>query len=181
MQSMTKNRVLVSAACLVFATAALAARPQAVPDLSGTWKVALDRASSVGGGGGAAGGPGGGRGGGLGLGPLADELTVRQTAATMTVVERRGTAKAEMSYALDGRTVKNVLPAGRSSGAPATYTSRWADGRLVTTIIGPPAPGSVTPTHYEETRYLDTDGSLVVETKWVGQPHSRRVVYTKGK
>ena len=79
-------------------------------------------------------------------------------------------------HALDGRRVTNPLGAGRSAGASAEFVSRWKDHSLVTAITAPPAPGTDVKTRYEEVRYLDRDGALIVETTIPGQPNARRVV-----
>jgi hypothetical protein len=57
--------------------------------------------------------------------------------------------------------------------------SRWKDGRLVTAITAPGAPGSGETVTYGEVRYLDRDGSLVIETTMSGRPNKRTAVYTR--
>jgi hypothetical protein len=145
------------------------------PDFTGAWKIDAARGTSTGG------GRGGGRGtgGGLGLGPSADELTIRQDTRTLTIDERHGTDTTRVTYGLDGRPVSNTLGAGRSAGASAVYVSQWKDGRLTTTITIPAAAGTEAKTQYQQLRYLDRDGSMVVETTIPGQENARKVVYVK--
>ena len=147
----------------------------AAPDFSGTWKIDPSQASSTGGGRGA----GRGTGGGLGLGPSADVVAIRQNATTLVVDETRGTATSRLTYALDGRATTNPVAAGRSAGATATYVSHWQGDRLVTTITGPGLPGSTAAVRYQEERYLDKDGALVVETTIPGQENARKAVYVR--
>jgi len=164
---------------LILALVASSLAVQATPDLSGTWMIDVSRSAAVGGGTGALDTAGGGRGGGLGLGAAPDRLTIRQDVNAITVEERRGTTITSLKYALDGTKTANTVPAGRNSGASATYVTTWRNRRLVTSITVPDAqqPGSVVT--YEEVRYLGTDGSLVVETTMTGRPNKRTTVYTR--
>jgi hypothetical protein len=175
---MKQSRIALAVFALWATAAAVAAQR---PDLSGTWKLDEQRSSSVGGGRGSGGGEGNSRGGGLGLGASPDTITIVQTAETVVVEERRGAAIARVTYGLDGKPVANAVASGRSSGANATYTSRWADGRLVTRITVPPAPGGGDQATYQETRSLARDGSLVVEITMAGRPNSRKLVYVRAK
>ena len=151
------------------------------PDFSGTWKLNELGSTATGGGRGSGNGEGNSRGGGLGLGGSPDTLTIVQTAETLVIEERRGTESARITYSFDGKPVTNVVAAGRSSGANATYTSTWKGDQLVTTIRIPPAPGGGELSTYQETRSLDRNGSLVVEITMTGRPNSRKLVYVKAK
>ena len=146
----------------------------AAADFSGTWKIDLTRGTSAGGGNGG----GRGTGGGLGLGQSAGELTIRQDAKSLTLDERRADQTARLIYALDGRRVKNKLSAGKNAGVSADYESQWKGDRLVTTIVIP-ATADAAAIRYEEVRYLDKDGALIVETAIPGQQNARKVVYLK--
>jgi hypothetical protein len=152
---------------------------QAPPDLSGTWTIDANRSAAFGGGTGARDTAGGGRGGGLGLGPAPDRLTIRHDVNGITVEERRGTTITSLKYALDGTKTTNTVPAGRNSGASATYVASWRNRRMVTSITVPDAEGSGGVVTYEEVRSLDAQGSLVVETTVAGRPNKRTTVYTR--
>ena len=110
----TSFRVLVL--WLVVATARVLA--QGPPDFSGQWKLDQPDSSSTGGGRGAGTGGGGGQGGGLGLGPSAENLTITQTATSLTIEERWASGgSARRVYPLDGRQANNTLGAGRGPTA----------------------------------------------------------------
>jgi hypothetical protein len=151
----------------------------AAPDLSATWTVDAARSTASGGATGAR-AAGGGRGGGLGLGASPDQLTIRTAGKVLTVEERHGTTTAVVTFTTDGRRTVNKLAAGRNAGKAAVYVSTWTDGRLVTTIAAPGAPGSGEMVTYTEVRYLDGDGSLIAETTMAGRPNKRTAVYTRG-
>lgn len=154
-----------------------ATQARAHPDLSGTWTIDATRSSSTGG------GQGGGRGtgGGLGLGPSADALTIHQNDHQIAIDERRGSDVAHLIFLLDGHSTNNPIAAGRNAGATAVSTTSWKDDRLVTTITAPAPPGSDVAMHYQEVRFLDRDGTLVVDTTIPGRPNARRVVYVRQK
>lgn len=152
---------------------------QTAPDVSGTWTIDVNRSVAIGGGTGERDTAGGGRGGGLGLGTAPDRLTIRQDANAFTVEERRGTTITSLKYALDGTKTTNTVPAGRNSGASATYVTTWRNRRLVTSVTVPDTQGGGPAATYEEVRYLDAGGSLVVETTMAGRPNKRTVVYAR--
>ena len=156
-------------------------RAQSVPNFSGTWKIDPTRASAVGGGTGqGTGGNGGnGMGGGLGLGPPADTIVIVQTAASLTIDEHRGAGIAHLVYALDGKASRNAMPAGQSAGREAEYASVWNADRLMTTVSVLPTADRTNSTQYLETRYIEKDGSMVLEIRAVGQSNMRHVVYVK--
>jgi hypothetical protein len=147
------------------------------PSLEGEWTLDVSRSSATGGGRGQVDTPGGGRGGGLGLGPSAESLLVRQTSESLTVEERHGRETARIIYRFD-RSESIELPAGRNAGTQATALSRWQGSRLVTTITLP-ATAVGAATTYEETRWLETDGTMVVEIRRPGEPNLRRTVYRR--
>ncbi|HYV99105.1 MAG TPA: hypothetical protein VE967_16735 [Gemmatimonadaceae bacterium] len=149
------------------------------PDFSGTWKQDTSRTQSIGGGTGNRERAGGGRGGGLGLGPPAQELVIVQTAHTLTVTERRDSSSAQTIYALDGKRQTNVMTSGRSSGTTAVFVTTWKNERLETKISAPPGPRGGAATTYVETRFIDRDGSLVIETTIPGRANLRRLVYVR--
>ena len=122
-------------------------------------------------------GGGGGQGGGLGLGPSAENLTITQTATSLTIEERWASGGlARRVYPLDGRQANNTLGAGR--GPTATSSSTWINRKLVTTLA---VTSNGSSRELQETRSLDDKGRLVVETMAPGRPNSRRSVYSKVK
>jgi hypothetical protein len=147
------------------------------PSFAGAWALDVARSSSTGGGRGQVDTPGGGRGGGLGLGPSAESLDVRQTSDLLSIEERRGRETARIVYRFD-RSESIQLPAGQNAGAEASALSRWEGNRLVTTITLPATAvgGAMT---YEETRWLEADGTMVVETRRPGEPNLRRTLYRR--
>ena len=166
-------RVLVL--LLVVATARVLA--QGPPDFSGQWRLDQAGSASTGGGTGARSGGGGGQGGGLGLGPSAESLTISQTATSMTIEEHWASAgSARRVYPLDGRQANNTLGAGR--GTTAMSSSTWVNRKLVTTLA---VTSNGSSRELQETRYLDDQGRLVVETMAPGRPNSRKSVYTRVK
>ena len=122
---------------------------QTAPDFSGRWKLDPARATATGGGTGRGTGGGTGGGGGLGLGPSPDQLMIRQSPASLTIEERRGTSTSRVTYALDGKKQSNRITSGRGTGGSATSVSAWKDARLVTTITAPGAPGTRQTIQYE--------------------------------
>jgi hypothetical protein len=162
---------------LTTATALLAIQH---PALTGTWTLDGDKTQAVGGGTGNRENAGGGRGGGLGLGVPAESLTIAQTKDRLIVDERRGTTTSRIVYRLDAGGVENVVAAGRNAGTKATYRSRWQGSRLVTTIDLGSSPAGVT-LRYEEQRWLEPDGTMVIETRRPGEPNLRRIVYRRAK
>lgn len=148
------------------------------PDFSGTWRQDTAQTASVGGGRGSRENAGGGRGGGLGLGPAATELVITQNATMLTVIERRDTTTNRIVYSLTEASQQNALPAGRNAGVTANYTSAWKSQRLETRVIIPAAAGRER-LEYIETRFLDGDGSLVVETTTPAGTNTRHLVYRR--
>jgi hypothetical protein len=170
-----RGRALILAFAFVVSTLSAQA---ASSDLSGTW--ILDTARSTASGGGTGGRESGtGRGGGLGLGASPDQLTIRQSGSLMTVEARRGTTTTLLSFAIDGTRTGNTVSSGRNSGESAMHVSVWKNGRLETAITAPRAPGTEETVTFNEVRYLNADGSLVVETTMAGRPNKRTAVYRR--
>jgi len=158
---------------LLFFTAVVFAQ---TPDLSGRWKLDARSSSSSGGGRGRGTGGGGGQGGGLALGAPADQVTIVEDAGSVKLEEHWPTGGSSHGVlSLDGKKVNGPVGAGR--GLPATSASAWSDGRLVTALSVTAPDGAIR--EYQETRYLDEHGRLVVETTAVGRPNSRKSVYIK--
>jgi hypothetical protein len=77
---------------------------------------------------------------------------------------------------LDGSVSKNTQ-AGRGGGEPVeiTYTSKWEGNALVTTIVNPRGTST-------EKRWIEADGTMVVETTRTGQdgtPTTSKQVFKK--
>lgn len=152
---------------------------QAPPDFSGVWKLDLSQSASQGAGTGVGSGRGNSMGGGLGMGPSPEQLTIRHDATTLTI-QQRGSAVSKLVYKLDGSETKNPVPASAAGRRDGRFKSVWQDAKLVTTIATtmPTGRGAVT---YQEVRYLDSSGAMVVETSLPGQDRMRKVVYRKTK
>jgi hypothetical protein len=165
------KRAIFSGILAVLFTAGLAA--QAKPDFSGTWT--LDPEKSVMGGGRQGGGAGGGRQGGMGNAPLTITVDGQKLSISRTMGQSGNTVTTV--YMLDGTASKNSQP-GRQGGEPVeiVYTSKWEGAKLVTTIVNPRGTST-------ETRWIDADGTMVVETTRTGQdgtPVTTKLVYKKG-
>lgn len=157
-----KRAFFAGAVAVLFAAGVMA---QAKPDFSGSWT--LDAEKSVmpmrGGGG------GGGRGGG---GMAA--VTIKIDGATMTSTREGMNGPVVTTYMLDGTESKN-MQMGRGGQSEAVYKSTWDGAKLVTTIT----TGNGTAT---ETRWLEADGTMVVESNRTGRdgaPVTTKLVYKK--
>lgn len=156
-----KRAMFAAIVALVCAPAVMA---QARPDFSGSWT--LDAEKSVMG----RMGGGGGRGGGAGMAAL----TVTVSGSTMTATREGMNGPVSMVYKLDGAESRN-MQMGRGGNAEVVYKSRWDGAKLVTTITG--GMGTAT-----ETRWLDADGTMIVETVRTGRngaPMTTKLVYRK--
>lgn len=158
------KRALFSGILAVLFTVGMAA--QAKPNFAGTWT--LDAEKSVMGG-------GGGRQGGMGQQPLTIVVDGSKMSISRTMGQSGNTVTTV--YMLDGTVSKNTM-AGRQGGEPTevTYTSKWDGAKLVTTIVNPRGTST-------ETRWIDADGTMVVETTRTGQdgtPVTTKLVYKKG-
>jgi hypothetical protein len=145
---------------------------QTRPDFGGTWVLDAERSSSGGGGRGdptARGqrtGPGGGQGGGTGLGAAPERIRIRHDADVLTIDQDFGDRSLTVVYRFDGNPAANTLALGRGRSVPdATYTSTWRGSRL-RTMIKAKLAGRVGTfnVEFEELRYLERDGRMVVET-----------------
>lgn len=168
-------------AAIVTLTSISVGAMQAVPNLAGTWRLDAAQGSATGGGNGQRESGGGGRGGGLGLGPAPDQLVVQQDAKAVTIEEHRGTDSAKVVLTLDGKYAPRVIAVGRSAGAAASARTMVADGRLVTEVTLPATPANGNVTKYQETRFIDAKGQLVVDITMVGSGNSRHTVYIKAR
>ena len=127
-------------AAVVLTGAGLAA--QGTPSFAGEWKIMADRDS------------------GGGLGQPGKDLTITQSATTMTL-EYRASAQTpgpvKLSYNLDGSASKNMAP-GPGGGAPTEQLSKamWAANKLVVT--------TTTSAGEEKRTFWMDGGNLVVET-----------------
>ena len=165
------KRAILSAALAVAFVAGVAA--QAKPDFSGTWT--LDPEKSVMGGR-QGGGQGGGRQGGMGAG---QPLTITVEGQKMSISRAMGQSGNTVTtvYMLDGTEAKNTQM-GRQGGEPTEviYKSKWEGNALVTTITNPRGTST-------EKRWIEADGTMVVETTRTGQdgtPVVTKLVYKKG-
>jgi hypothetical protein len=134
------------------------------PDLTGSWVLDRTRSAQTGTGPGRGSGEGDGNGGGLSLGPLPDALTIRQMPDVLVIEERVGPATALVMYKLNGSASINPIARGRNAGRSSTSVSHWNGDRLLTRVFVPVPLAPAEQASYDEVRYLDTDGSLVVLT-----------------
>ena len=161
-----KRAMFAAIVSVVFAAGVLA---QAKPDFTGTWTLDVEKSVMPQGRGG---GQGGGRPGGMGGGPV----TIAVEGQKMSVSRTMGQSGNTMTtvYMLDGAESKN-MQMGRGGSAEAVYKSRWDGAKLVTTITGGMGTGT-------ETRWLEADGTMVVETTRTGRdgaPMTVKLVYRK--
>lgn len=113
------------------------------------------------------------------MGPSPTQLTIRQDATTLTI-QQRGGSVSKLVYKLDGTETKNPVAAGAGGTRDGRFKSVWQGEKLVTTFTTS-APGGRGTSTYQEERYLDASGAMVVETSLPGQGRSRTVVYKKTK
>jgi hypothetical protein len=157
------------------------AQAAAQPDFSGTWVLDPLHSAQTGIGPGRGSGQGDGSGGGLALGPLPDALTIRQTAGALSIEERLGPALTHIMYRLDGAPTKNTLTRGRNAPRSAVSVSRWDGDRLITRVTVPTPLEPAREATFEEVRYIDSDGSLIVHTTFPERDSPRIAVYTRAR
>jgi hypothetical protein len=112
------------------------------------------------------------------MGPSPTGLVITQDAGTLTITQTGGRVS-KVVYRLDGSEAKGEMPAPGNATRVATFRSVWKESRLVTTIVTRAEQGG--PLTFEEVRYLDPKGYLVVEISIPGQANSRKTVHSKGK
>ncbi|MCC7184604.1 MAG: hypothetical protein IT185_00080 [Acidobacteria bacterium] len=168
------NQMATTAA--VLCVAALGTLAQGRPDFSGTWELDLPRtqaenrarsgvASGGGGGGMSTMSPGGAPNAGA---PAATVVRITQTSASLTIDRVSGQIFAKTNYRLDGGEAVTVIDA-----MTRKQKSRWEGTKLVSEGTGETVlsdgSGSVKST-FKEVRWLDKDGTMVVESTRAVQP-----------
>ena len=163
-----KRTMVAAIVAVVFAAGLIA---QTRPGFAGTWTLDAEKSVMPQGRGA---GMGGGRQGGMGGGPV----TITVEGQKMSVTRAMGPSGNTMTtvYRLDGTASTNTM-AGRGAGGPMefVFTSTWNGAKLVTTIAGPRGPST-------ETRWIDADGTMVVETTRTnpqGESVTTKLVYKK--
>jgi hypothetical protein len=143
---------------------AVGAAAQTKPNFAGTWQLDPEKSTQ----------PQGNRQGGGNPAPL----TIVVEGSKMSISRTMGQSGNVQTtvYLLDGTVSKNTM-AGRGDAPPTeiTYTSKWDGAKLVTTIVNPRGTST-------ETRWIDADGTMVVETVSTGQdgtPMTRKQVFKK--
>lgn len=159
------KRAIISAALAVAFVAGVSA--QGKPNFAGTWQLDPEKSTQMGG----RQGGGGGRQGGT---PA--PLTIAVDGQKMSITQTFGENSRTTVYMLDGTVSKNTMP-GRQGGEPTevTYTSKWEGNALVTTIVNPRGTST-------EKRWIEADGTMVVETTRTGQdgtPVTAKQVFKK--
>ena len=159
---------------LVFPSAASA---QGKTDLSGTWT--FDEAKSdpaparAGGGGGGAGGRGGGR---LGGAP-ATAMTIKQTAAELSIDRTTAQGNQTAVYKLDGSESKNTIGMG-----PATSKATWDGAKLVITTTQTVQGRGGNDVTVESKELYSRDGNTLTIEGTRTTPfgtQNRKLIYTK--
>ena len=170
-----KRAILVTVALAAFVALPAAAWAQAKPDFSGSWTMDAaksDPAPAARGGAGAGGG--GGRGGGGRGGGIPMQMTIKQTAATLTVESMAGQGGTQtLVYKLDGTESTNTM-----GPAEAKSKAVW-DGAKLTITTSQSFNGNAVET---KDVYSMDGANLVRENTRTGPngPMTRKVVYTKG-
>lgn len=174
---MLRRNFLLGVLTTVLATAVFA---QTRPDFSGTWELDVERSR-------AANRTGGGSFGGS-LPPSAGAATgasavttirITQTAAALTIERVAGQIWNKMVHKLDGTESVNT-----NSTTTIRLKSRWDGNRLISEGASRtplPEDGGTMESTIKETRWLDKDGTLVVETTRVTNPPPSIQVSNAGK
>jgi len=164
------------AALVLFVVLPSAALAQGKPDLSGTWtfdEAKSDPAPARAGGGGGGGGRGGGRMGGA----PATAMTIKQTAAQLSMDRTTAQGAQTVVYKLDGSESTNTIGPG-----PATSKAMWDGNKLVitTTQTVQGRGGEITINSKEI--YSVQGNVLTIETTRTtpAGDQSRKLIYTKG-
>ena len=118
-------------------------------------------------------------------------MVISQDATTLTVDEQYVAGseltgviypRNTLSYPLDGRTQSNKMPiAGPRDEygvAPAEFRCHW-DAQQLVAAFSVSVPGETLPRRYERKIWLDSDGTLMMQTLRVGTPHSLTHVFKR--
>jgi hypothetical protein len=161
------KRVIASATAVVLLAGIAAAQPGR-PDFSGEWEMDVDRtraANQARRGGGAtmgAGAMGASTAARTGGPPSVNAVRITQTTTTLTIERVAGQVWPKTVYRLDGAESTNV-----NGSSTQKLRSRWDGPRLVTEGTSETkfsdGSGSMSST-VKEVRWIDKDGTLVVET-----------------
>lgn len=156
-----KRAILSGILAVLFAVGAAA---QTKPNFAGTWTIDAEKSTM----------PQGNRQGGGNPAPITIVVEGSKMSISRTMGQSGNTTTTV--YMLDGTVSKNTQQ-GRQGGEPVeiTYTSKWEGAKLVTTIVNP--RGTTT-----ESRWIEADGTMVVETTRTGQdgtPVTAKMVYKK--
>jgi hypothetical protein len=169
-----KNALM--AALVLFLAVPHAAWAQGKPDLSGTWtfdEAKSDPAPARAGGGGGGGGRGGGRMGGA----PATAMTIKQSAAELTMDRTMAQGAQTIVYRLDGSESKNTIGPG-----PATSKAMWDGNKLVVTTTQTVQGRGGEITINSKEIYTVQGNVLTIETTRTtpAGDQTRKLVYTKG-
>ncbi len=143
-----------------------AAHAQGKPDFSGMWSLDASRSDQ-------------GRGGRGGRGGGAAMVTIKQTAAMLTIEQQGRGGMQTLNYKLDGSESANEMP-GRGGTTTATSKAHWDGAKLVIETTRDLGGMSITST---ETRSLSADGKEMTVDTAVSTPQgdvNQHMVYTKG-
>jgi hypothetical protein len=153
--------------------------PQARPDFSGTWTLATSMRAAV------IEGRGNSPTGQLRVGPGPYKLVVEKRADRLRIEEHySGAVKLNtVEFALNGQPVANpffLLRSSQEPTAPSEVTTKWQDGKLVSTIAVF-EPGESALRHFVRKQSINPEGRLVVRIQRVGSADARTLFYEKSK
>ena len=169
-------KALIAMTAALFIAVPSLALAQAKPDLSGTWtfdEAKSDPAPARAGGGGGGGGRGGGRMGGA----PATAMTIKQSAAELTMDRTTAQGAQTVVYKLDGSESKNTIGPG-----PATSKAMWDGNKLVVTTTQTVQGRGGEITINSKDIYTVQGNVLTIETTRTtpGGDQTRKLIYTKG-
>ena len=167
----------VAASVIVVGLASLGILAQARPDFSGTWELDLERTraenqarsgTAPSGGGGTMSFSGTSQGTAQAGAAAVTAVKIMQTSASMTIDRLSGQIFAKTNFKFDGTEAVTVIDA-----MTRKQRSRWEGNKLVSDGTGETVlsdgTGSIKST-FKEVRWIDKDGTMVVETTRAVQP-----------
>jgi hypothetical protein len=171
-----KQVFIVALALVALVAVPALSQAQAKPDFSGSWTLNNEKSdpAPARGGGGGGGGRGGGRGGGV-----AAQMSIKQTAAELSIDRTMGQGNQTAVYKLDGTESTNTTPAGEAKSKAV-----WTGSTLViTTSQMMQGRGGGDPIAVEVKEvYSVTGGALTIERTQTtpAGAMTRKLVYDKG-
>lgn len=164
------------AALVLFLALPQAVLAQAKPDFSGTWTFDEAKSDPAPARAGRGGGGGGGRGGGRMGGAPATAMTIKQTAAELSMDRTTAQGSQTIVYKLDGSESTNTIGPG-----PATSKAMWDGNKLVvTTTQTVQGRGSEITINSKDIYSMDGNVLTIETTRTTpGGDQTRKLIYTK--